>query len=1079
VGTEHRNSLKNSSLRIEGFISVLSIAILLVALTLVYRAKVAVPDTDTINLNEASADIISKGLGVSGAVGDQILHYRDRIGSFDSCEQLLSIPTISSPTAAGKPQPTEISRHPLLLSAETTRPMLNHFIVRTPQSVFRRYWGGAAILLLVLFLVPPILRSRGTAGDPFLVPLAMFLAGLGVVMLFSVKDPLRDHAVAAHHLQGILFSVALMVVAARIKSTVRLRIKNYQYLWVIGAFVLVLALMVFGSGPEGVKLNLLHFQPVELIKLFLVFFLAGALAERADLIADLTSRVVPQSEKRSSIVTGLQALLPRKQDIGPIAVMFVGALALFLVIKDMGPGLLLFGTFIAMVYMLTGRARFLSVGLLLVFLGGLLGYWRHVGVFATRVDMWLHPFANTHPNGMQLGEALWGMASSGWMGSGVGLGMPGLIPRSGSDMAFASWAEETGIIGSMLLLVIFVAIIWRGIRIAQAAGNPFDRALATGLTTLLGLQTLLIVAGVTGLFPLSGIALPFVSYGNSALVSAFVSIGLLRGISATSTQSGSQAAAPLRDDVNRAFNLSLQLFAVLMICVVGVIRLGQVQIVQADLMAIRTIETPDRDHVTRPHINPRLLAVANTIERGSIYDRNGEVLATSRLDELKHYFSNPSVALRMASAHTRYYPYGRATANIVGCLDPAVGGPFGMERTYHSELRGFARYPDLLQDYRRANSFRYRPRRGLDLHLTLDAKLQRSAQAILENTAAKQKDENTGKIKDRGAFVLIEPGTGAVLVSATSPTYDPNALTPDKMREFNTGDDARLEHRFLDRSRYGYYPPGSTMKVATAACALDNMPGALNFTVTSDHVASPIKWQAGGKWYVRRHVREDEADPAFGALSMGPALRVSSNIYYANLAAALGSNVFHDTLVNRYGYSHVPIQAKFDADLPDIGYGQGRMLASPLEQCRMAACVANNGLLMTPRFVESLTLPGNSEDHDIPEDPVNRPRQFPSPAASVAIRKENAITLQGLMRSVVTSGTARNIFVGMPFTVAGKTGSAENDLFDGKAHSWFMGFAPCEDGTIAKYAFACVVENGGYGRAAAAPVCRDVLKLLK
>src|SRR5262249_50072838 len=146
--------------------------------------------------------------------------------------------------------------------------------------------------------------------------------------------------------------------------------------------------------------------------------------------------------------------------------------------------------------------------------------------------MWRSPFANAHPNGMQLGQAYWALASGGVEGSGLGLGMPETVPRSGSDLAFVSWVEETGMLGGWLALVVYVLLVWRGLRIALQTRNDFDRALAFGLTALLGLQSLLILAGVTGLLPLTGISLPFLSYGNSALVANFVLIGLLRGISA-------------------------------------------------------------------------------------------------------------------------------------------------------------------------------------------------------------------------------------------------------------------------------------------------------------------------------------------------------------------------------------------------------------------------------------------------------------------------------------------------------------------------------------------------------------------
>lgn len=1062
---------RDNSLQIEGALTIFALLLILFALFLVYRARMEAEPADAIDLNTATAPQLAAALDVPVGTANTLIAYRERIGGFDNNEQLLSV---SAPASQGG----ERHRVPLL-DPKQTRPLLSHFIVRHSTTVFRHLWLGMGLLAPAMFLLPPWLRSRGVSGDPFLLPIAFLLSGLGVAMLFSIKDPLRDHAVAEHHLMGIFLSLIVLVFTARLAPATRLRIKHYQYVWVIGAGVLVLGLLAFGTGPEGVKLDLFHFQPVEIIKLFLVFFLAGALADRADLLTDTSRRqiaAVKSDPAPKAPKLDLSGLLPRKQDIGPMAVMFACALTLFYVIKDLGPGLLLFSTFIAMLYLMTGRIRFLSVGILLILIGGVIGYWRHIGVFATRVDMWLHPFANTHPNGMQLGESYWGMASGGWQGSGLGLGMPGLIPRGGSDLAFASWAEETGLIGAWFLLILYTVLVWRGLRIALNAANTFDRALAFGLTSLFGLQTVLILGGVTGVLPLTGIALPFLSYGNSALVAAFVLLGLLRGISSRS----SSRVEPLeaKPEVGQASRVFGMAFTLALLGVIGFWKLGQVQWLRADEIATRTVDTPDADKVTRPHINPRLLVLAGSIERGSIYDRKGRVLATSREAELRPYFSDPNVARRMAATHARYYPFGAATANLVGYLDPGVGGPEGFERAYNNELRGFARFTDLLDDYRRRNSFGYRPRRGLDLHLTIDAELQRDAQGILWHTASRLKDPETGKIKDRGGFVLMNPATGEVLVAATTPTFDPNTLTPEKMRQYTTGDDARLEHRLVDRSRFGFYPPGSTMKIATAACALDNMPDALNFTVTSNHVADPIRWQAGGKTKVRLHVREDEADPSFGALNMENALRVSSNIYFANLAANLGSVTFRNTLVDKMGFKHVPRQEAFDDDLPDIGYGQGRMLASPLEMCRLAASVANDGQMMTSRFVTALTPPIGVAASDLPDDKTDRPKQFPPVAFSQAMTRPTAHNLQRMMGIVVERGTARNIFTHMPFSVAGKTGSAQNHLYDKKAHSWFIGFAPYSADTHPRYAFACVIENAGYGRAAAAPTCRDVLKKL-
>src|SRR5581483_5516302 len=167
---------------------------------------------------------------------------------------------------------------------------------------------------------------------PFLLPLTLLLSGLGVAMLFSNKDPLRDTAVYAHHLTGLALAVVVMLALARLAPEARRRIRHYQYVWALACVPLVGALALFGSGPEGVKLNLLFFQPVEIIKLMLVFFLASYLADRAGLIADASTPWTPpkfEAVKRADGRPTLSFSLPRPQDIGPVVVMFCAALTLF------------------------------------------------------------------------------------------------------------------------------------------------------------------------------------------------------------------------------------------------------------------------------------------------------------------------------------------------------------------------------------------------------------------------------------------------------------------------------------------------------------------------------------------------------------------------------------------------------------------------------------------------------------------------------------------------------------------------------------------------------------------------------
>ncbi len=1125
----HNVALRDRSRNTEGLLSLGVMIVLGLALALVYLAKRPTEPPNAVFVNAARPEAFAAALDAAPEIAARIAAYRDGRGGFDSCDALLDIPLLKReeaerlasdmtaarvnypaatetqlialkvapaiaarivaardaekspalfdspvapaaapaiPPAPDLPKLAAILRRLPLLDTRMTRPLLPRFIVRDAGTVFRRFALGSVLLLLAVFLAPPWVRAR-TSGDSFLIPLCLLLTGLGVVLLFSLKDPLRDGLAYENHLRGLAFGLISLFFTSRLTAAARQRIRNYQYVWVFAAALLVAGLTLFGSGPEGVKLNLLHFQPVEIIKLLLVFFVAGYLAQRGDLIADKSRRdYAPHADASRNPKSKNQN--PKLADIGPVAVMFGLALLLFVVVKDLGPGLLLFATFIAVLYLATGRGSFVWAGIGLILVGGCIGYAGHIGVFATRVEMWRSPFDNSRPNGMQLAQSYWAMASGGFEGSGVGMGMPALNPRGGSDLAFSSWAEEGGLAGAWLILTVYAILVWRGLRIAMRAATDFDRTLALGLTALFALQTLLILGGVTGIVPLTGIALPFLSYGNSALVANFLLIGLLRGISAP-PPGGVGRPAPRPESLLAIRRFAL-VYTALLLGGIGVVRLGTLQLLRADEIAVRPVRTPDADGIARPHQNPRLLALERLIPRGDIYDRNGKILATSRPEEIAALVSDPAEVRRLQTSRRRYYPFGAACAHLVGYLDPGVGGPFGLEKGYDAELRGFAHHADLLPDYRNRNLPGYDARRGRDLHLTIDAAMQRDIQALLWKSVSSLKDTRTGQPKDRAAFVLMEPKTGDVIVAATTPTFDPNTLTPLQVRQWLTAPDANLEARFVNRAVSGWYPPGSTLKIATAAAALDTLPNALNFAALCNQTAPELRWQARGKTYVRRNTRDDTGDPAFGTLTLAPAFRVSSNIYFANLAIEINASRFRQELAQKFHFRRVPSADSFDADLPDIGYGQGRMLASPLEMARLAAAVGNGGKMPQARFLTSLTDPAKREKKRV-SDPVS---------LGQAMTPKSAQTVRDMMRGVVENGTAAGVFNTLAVPVAGKTGTAQNGQGDGQPHSWFVGFAPYgPDGAAApRYAFACVVENGGYGKRVAAVICRDALTKL-
>ncbi|MCC5648005.1 FtsW/RodA/SpoVE family cell cycle protein [Nostoc sp. CHAB 5824] len=1124
---------RDTNRKTENALNLCVMILVLGALFLVFQAKRAPLPQNAVLLNAATAEQLAQALEIETPLAERILTYRTQQNGFESTDQLLAIPLLTADEAKrvveisktakvgstafdktlrssfSEQMARRITEYPFsaakeltakalakvpLLDTEKMRGQLGRFVVRTPQQVFLRFGLCSAGIAVIMFLYAPWLRSR-TGGDPYLIPLTLLLTGFGVVLLFSIKDPLHDGLAFEKHFTGLLMGLVVMTVTAMLRPAARLKIKNYQYVWVLAAVALVGILFVFGSGPDGVRLRVLGFQPVELVKLFVVFFLAAYLSEKADLITDASRKWTPdklKEVKRNDGRATFAVQFPRLQDIGPVIGMFAITLSLFFVIRDLGPGVLLFVTFIAAMYLATGRGAFVGWGAVLLFAGAFAAYKADLGVFPTRVEMWLSPFKNLHPNGLQLGESYWAMASGGIEGSGLGLGMPGLITRGGSDLAFVSWAEETGFVGSFLVLMLYVVLFWRGIHIALKASSDFERMLAFGLTLLLGIQTLLILCGVTGIAPLTGLSLPFLSFGKSALIADFAIIGLLRGISAP-PQGGVGRPAP-RPETLSAARLTAFAFGAIVLFGVGIARVGWMQAAQANTLAVKPVMTPDADGVSRPHYNPRLLAMAKGIERGSVYDRKGRILATSRPDEIRKSASDKALAAKLIRSGKRYYPFGSACAHLVGYLDPSIGGPLGIEAGYDAEMRGFRRYAELLADYRARHGAFYRQRRGKDVHLTVDAELQQQVQQVLFEVTGKLKDRRTGGQGDRGtgganpnpqspipnpykknraAFVLNDPATGDVLAAATLPTFDPNTLTPAQFRALVASPDAAEQATLVNRATNGLYPPGSTFKIATAAAALKLRPDAESFGVVCNQVDPEIRWQANGKTYVRRNTRDDAGDPAFGTLNMANGFRVSSNIYFANLAVSLDPNRFRGYLTDTLGLRHVPAQAKFDADLPDIGYGQGRLLVSPVEMARIAGSAANAGKLMQSRYVARLADPKDKKAE----------KKFAPEVLSQAMSAEGAASLREMMRSVVTNGTARGVFSDYPMIVAGKTGTAQNERADKEPHSWFAGFAPYSAPDTPKpstvYGFACVVENGGYGKRVAAVVCRDVLKKLK
>ncbi len=373
-----------------------------------------------------------------------------------------------------------------------------------------------------------VIRRLAPSADPALFPTAGLLTGLGFAMIFRLRGDLATEQATWLVIGLVAFAVTLAVIRDH------RQLDAFTYTIGFAGLGLLLLPIVPGIGREingarlWIRLGPLGFQPSELGKVFVVIFLASYLNTNKELLQIATLRWGPFR-------------LPQPKHLGPVLVAWGTSLAVLFLERDLGASLLYFAIFVVMLWVATARGAYLGLGVVLFAIGALVGYVVFAHVQA-RVDIWLHALAPSkvfQQGYYQVAQGQFAMATGGLVGSGLGRGQPGLIPYSYTDFIFASIGEELGLFGTAAVLMLFVVLVGRGLRTALACNDGFGKLLATGLTTILGLQTFVIVGGVIRLIPLTGITLPFVSYGGSSLVSNFVILALLTRIS-------SGPAPPLR-----------------------------------------------------------------------------------------------------------------------------------------------------------------------------------------------------------------------------------------------------------------------------------------------------------------------------------------------------------------------------------------------------------------------------------------------------------------------------------------------------------------------------------------------------
>lgn len=379
-----------------------------------------------------------------------------------------------------------------------------------------------AIFLGLCVAAHVFLRIALPYADPYLFPLVAVLAGLGLVVIYRIDDTLARQQ-AQWFVAGLILFVATIVFVRDYR-----KLEQYRYLIAAGSLALLVLPRLPGIGSQvngaylGVRIpGVFVFQPTEFAKIGIVIFLASYLRD--------TRQVLVAGARRVAGVT-----LPPIKHFGPLLVIWGIAMLLLVVIRDLGSSLMFFGAFLAVLYVATSRLSFVVVGLLLFGLGAwYLG--THVTHVTDRIDVWLDPFdAHRYPTtGYQIANSLFAQADGGLLGRGFGEAMllsPGgnsILPAPQTDLIYAVIVNELGLMGAVAVLMTYLLVVQRGFKAALLARDSFSTLLAVGLSSVFALQVFVIVGGVTNVIPLTGVTLPFISYGGSSLLANFVLLALL------------------------------------------------------------------------------------------------------------------------------------------------------------------------------------------------------------------------------------------------------------------------------------------------------------------------------------------------------------------------------------------------------------------------------------------------------------------------------------------------------------------------------------------------------------------------
>jgi cell division protein FtsI/penicillin-binding protein 2/cell division protein FtsW (lipid II flippase) len=841
--------------------------------------------------------------------------------------------------------------------------------------------AGLIVSFLPL-LTPLLLRLVEQRWDPLLLSPVWVLCALGLTVVARVQADLLTT-----QMLWIGIGWCLFIALAGLPPLLRW-VRTFRYVWLAGALVLTGGALLLGDDVTGqgmriwLRLGPVTVQPGEVLRVALIVFLAAYLSDHRGALS--------RSWWRDPL--DARAIAPWLPLAGVVSV----AVLIVVAQRDFGPSLVYVATFLGLLYLAAGRREQVFV------IGGAFVVAGAMAVVASdrlreRFGAWLDPWGDPQGAGYQSLQAIGGFVFGGVTGAGPGNGYPGLIPAAHTDYPLAVIGEEWGLLGALAVITLYGLLVVRGLVLARGSNDRFAQLLGAGLALSLGVQVLIVFGGVLRLIPLTGLTSPFLSYGGSSMLMGWIMVALL--LRSGSTSRSATAPVPFAGVVARMRHVGVVLLAGFVV-LAGT--LGYWQVVRADALA------------ADPAVSGQRLRLETArITRGSLLDRNGEVLAET--------------VIGPGGVPERRYTEPSAI-HVVG-FDSSWLGATGAEALAADALMGRRQQTpdDTLRDLLRLD------RSGADVRLTIDAALQRAAAQAMGDAA--------------GAVIALDPRTGDVLALVSNPTYRPD-LNEEEWAALRTDPASPL----LNRATQGLYTPGSTFKTVTLAAALEY--GLVQLD-------SPAKC-ADAILVEGVRVTSDNEPPGRGTETVADAYAYSCNTYFAELGVVLGEDRFLAMAESLGLVEEPPITlpasrgrlsntAEFlasDAGLATSAFGQGELQLTPLHLALVTAAVANEGQMPRPRIFL--------------DDAPSTWRQAMSPATAQALSEAMEYGVEaGWAAPIGISGTR----------IGAKTGSAEVAA-GGESHALIISFAPVDDPGIV---VVVVRELAGSGSREAAPVARAVI----